>query len=250
MAIAVRILAAVVGVGLLGLVVDAAVVAAGGYGMPTARLMIGLAAGIAVGALAVGLAWEEGRRRIALCLVVALLAGEAWTLLQTAERTLAHRDQQQVPLRDAADARVKAVERVKAAEAALAAVGETPRLVKAQAAKDAADAAVVARAAEKSCAANCRQLLQAQVDAAAAEVAAARAEIEGVRAMAAGRLKQARPISRCCPCRRAPRRSRIGWASRAGVWISSMLRWPASPPTGWRRSSWRSRRTGGDVGLL
>jgi hypothetical protein len=51
---------------------------------------------------------------------------------------------------------------------------------------------VVAKSAEKGCAANCSKLLQAQVDATAAEVAAARVEIDTKRAAAEGGLKQAR----------------------------------------------------------
>jgi hypothetical protein len=192
MTVAVRVLAALVGVTLLGLVVDAAVTAAGGYGMPAARLMIGLAAGIAAGSLAVGLAWDHGRRRLALCLVGALVAGEAWTLLQTAERTIAHRDQQQAPARAAADARTKAAKRVKAAEVALAGIAETPRLKKAETAKAAADAAVIAKASDKGCAVNCRRLLQKAVDDAAAEVMAARAELATMKAGADGKLQQAR----------------------------------------------------------
>jgi hypothetical protein len=191
-AIGVRVLAGVVGLAILAFVVHAAIMASGGYGTPAAPLMMALGAGLAAGALAVGVAWDEGRRALGLCLLVALLAGEAWALLQTGERTISHRDQQQAPLRDAADKRAKALERVEAAEAALAAIGETPRLIKAQKAKTAADAAVVAKAAEKGCVQNCARLLQAQVDAAAADVAAARAEIDTTRAGAAGKVKQAR----------------------------------------------------------
>jgi hypothetical protein len=187
-----RVLAAFVGVGILCLVVDASISATGGYGTPTARLAIGLAAGLVAGSVAVGVAWEEGRRGIAWCLILALVAGEAWALVQTAERTVAHREQQQAPLHAAADTRAKAVERVKKAEAALAGIGETPRLLKALAAKATADAAVVAKSAEKGCATNCRQLLQGQVDAAAAEVVAARSELEAKRVTADTRLKQAR----------------------------------------------------------
>ena len=192
MAIVARVLAAVVGLAILAFVVHAGIMASGGYGTTAALLMIGLGAGLAAGALAVGVAWEEGRRRLGWCLVAALAAGEAWALLQTGERTIAHRDQQQVPLHDAAGKRAKALERVKTAEASLAAIGETPRLKKAETAKAAADAAVVAKASEKGCLTNCRQLLQAQVDAATAEVAAARAAIETARPGAEGRVKQAR----------------------------------------------------------
>ena len=157
MAIAARVLAAVVGVGILALVVNGSITATGGYGTSTAQLTIGLAAGLVAGSVAVGVAWEEGRRGIAWCLVVALVAGEAWALLQTAERTVTHRDQQQAPLHAAADTRAKAAERVKAAEAAVAAIGDTPRLRKAETAKTAADAAVVAKSSEKGCVSNCSQ---------------------------------------------------------------------------------------------
>jgi hypothetical protein len=51
---------------------------------------------------------------------------------------------------------------------------------------------VVAKSGEKGCAANCRQLLQAQVDVAVAETAAARAEIDAKRAAAEGKLQHAR----------------------------------------------------------
>ena len=199
MAVAARMLAAVVGVGILALVVDAAITSTGGYGTPTARLAIGLAAGLVAGSIAIGVAWEEGRRGIAWCLIVALVAGEAWALLQTAERTVAHRYQQQAPLHAAVDARAKAAGRVKSAEATVAAIGDTPRLTKAQAAKAAADAAVVAKSAEKGCAVNCSKLLQAQVDAAAAEVTAARAEIDAARAIAEGVVKQARAALAALP---------------------------------------------------
>ena len=50
------------------------------------------------GSLVVGVAFHEGRLGIVGCLVIALLAGEAWALLLTAERTVAHRDSQQAPL--------------------------------------------------------------------------------------------------------------------------------------------------------
>jgi hypothetical protein len=192
MAIAARVFAAVVGVGILALVVDGSISATGGYGTSTARLTIGLAGGLVAGSVAVGVAWEEGRRGIAWCLIVALAAGEAWALLQTAERTIVHRDQQQAPLHAAADTRAKAAERVKAAESALSAIGDTPRLRKAEAAKAAADAAVIAKSSEKGCVAHCSKLLQAQVDAAVAEVTNARAEIGTKRAAAEGKLQQAR----------------------------------------------------------
>ena len=82
------------------------VMAAGGYGStePRAHRACISAAG---GGLAVGVAWDDGRRTIALALVGALLAGEAYALLLTAERTIAHREEHQAPLRGAAESRTK-----------------------------------------------------------------------------------------------------------------------------------------------
>jgi hypothetical protein len=186
-----RLLAAIVGLAIIACVAHAAIMASGGYGITSAPLIMALAAGLAVGSLAIGIAWHDGRRTVAFCLVVALAAGEAWSLLLTAERTIAHRDHQQKPLLGAAEARDRAVERLKAAKAAVDHLPTTSaRLQKAETAKAAADAAVVSKASEKGCRENCRQLLQAQVDAAAAEVAAARAELDGARAKASGLVKQ------------------------------------------------------------
>jgi hypothetical protein len=117
----------------------------------------------------------------------------------TAERTIAHREQQQGPLRAAAEARTKAAERVEAAKSALAAIGPTPRLTAALKAKAAADAAVLAKASDKGCISNCRQLLQAQVDQAADEVKAARAEIEAARTGAELKLEEARAAFKALP---------------------------------------------------
>ncbi|HRQ25810.1 hypothetical protein, partial [Hyphomicrobium sp.] len=82
------------------------------------------------------------------------------------------------PARAAQEAFEKASQRVTDAEAARRAITPTSdRLMAAVAAKSAADAAVVERAAERSCAVNCRELLQAQVDSASIEIEAARREI-------------------------------------------------------------------------
>ena len=188
-----RGLAALVGCGIIGCVVDAAVMASGGYGAPSARLMIALGTGLAVGSLAVGVAWHNGHRGIAGCLVAALVAGEAWSLFLTAERTIAHRELQQRPLREELQAYARAIERVRSAKTAVdLSPTRSERLQKAEAAKSAADAAVVDKASEKGCLANCRQLLQAQVDAAASELAEARAELRTRWAKAESELATAR----------------------------------------------------------
>ena len=111
-------------------------------------------------------------------LAVALIAGEAYALLLTAERTLAHREELQAPLQEHAEARRKAEQRLMRAQTELeAAATGTPRLKRAIAAKSAADAAVVEKAAEKGCAVHCRALLEQQVATASTEVAAARDEM-------------------------------------------------------------------------
>ena len=187
-----RGLAALVGCGIIGCVVHAAVMASGGYGAPSAPLMIGLGVGLAVGSLSVGVAWHNGHRGIAGCLVAALVAGEAWSLFLTAERTIAHRELQQRPLREELQAYARAIERVRSAKAVDLAPTTSERLQKAEAAKTPGDTAVVGKAGEKGCLANCRQLLQAQVDAAALELENARAELRASAAKVEGELATAR----------------------------------------------------------
>ena len=187
-----QILSAAVGVGILACVTNAAIAATGGYATTAAPMLIALACGLAIGAAVIGTAWSHQRRTLAILLVVALGAGEAYALLMTAERTLANREAQQVPLRDAALKRTKAEAAVTTAERELEVIGDTPRLKRAIEAKAIADSAAVDRAAEPSCAKNCRALLGQQVAAAAAEVDAARTEIAGARQAAERRFADAR----------------------------------------------------------
>jgi hypothetical protein len=85
MAIAVRVLAGIVGLAILSLIVHAGIMASGGYATPGAPPMMALGAGLAVGAPTVGVAWWEGRRALGVCLIIALVAGEAWALLHKGE---------------------------------------------------------------------------------------------------------------------------------------------------------------------
>jgi len=188
-----RVGAAVAGTGIVGCVAYAAVMASGGFGTTGAPLVIALAIGLIVGSICIGVAWHQQRRSLAFLLALALLAGEAWSLLLTAERTITSREQQQAPLREQQDLRDKAQARVDAADRALANIPTTTeRLRRAGAAKVAADAAAIEKSAERGCASNCRQLLQAQVDQAQAEVEAARAELADIRAKAERVLADAR----------------------------------------------------------
>ncbi|MGD9806453.1 MAG: hypothetical protein AB7E81_24125 [Hyphomicrobiaceae bacterium] len=188
-----RTLAGVVGVGILGCVAHAAVMATGGYGTTSAPMLIALAAGLAVGSGCIGIAWGQKRWILALMLALGLMAGEAYALLMTAERTLAHREAQQAPLREAATERAKAETRIQRAQDAVAAINaESPRVNAALAAKTAADAAVVAKSAERHCLKNCRELLQQQADQANRDLEAARADRQRERNAVSAELTAAR----------------------------------------------------------
>ena len=157
----------------------------------------------------------------------------------TAERLIVGREAAQAPLRDAAKAHVKASQRVAGAVAALAAVPTaSPRLGAALAAKAAAIAAVVQKSAEPGCAANCRALLQAQVDAARAEVTQARGEIAN-RGTAAESELAAAPLStlaRRTTCRNTFRRkcpmpSTSALKAAASVRTPVAATWPGNAPS-------------------
>jgi hypothetical protein len=184
-------LAGAVGVGILACVTNAAIVNAGGYVTTTAPMVIALACGLAIGSFIVGITWRHRRHVLAVLLVIALGAGEAYTLLVIAERTLANRESQQTPLRDAAQKLTNAKASVAKAEREFSAVGGSSRLQRALDAKARADSAAVEKAAEPSCATNCRALLEQQVATAAAELNAARGDVARERQAAEKRLSDA-----------------------------------------------------------
>jgi hypothetical protein len=192
---AVRVLALLVGVLLLAAVAHATVMYTGGYGTAQSWLTLAVAAGAGVGGVCTGVAWTARRRALAACFAFAIVAGEAFGFIQTAERLVTAREVLQAPLRAIEEAHGKATKRVAEAAAAVAAAPTSSRrLQDALAAKAAADAAVVAKSAEKGCAANCRALLQAQVDAAGLEVEAARAQLAKHRSEAEVELTAAHNI--------------------------------------------------------
>jgi hypothetical protein len=181
-----------------------------------------IAAGVGIGALCVGAAWSAKRRGLAVWLCLAMLAGEGFGLLSTAERLIVNREAAQAPLRDAEKEHAKASERVQLAAAALAGLSATsPRLEAAKAAKAIADTAAVQKSAERGCAENCRKLLQAQVDAAAAEVEHARAELSRVRTGAEQELAAARAAlgALTAPASATPLADRVGVAA----WIIDLV---------------------------
>ena len=195
----VRASAGLVGLAIVGCVAHSAIVAGGGYGASGAPLLIALACGLAVGSVAVGVAWRERRWLIAMLIGLGLVAGEAYALLLTSERTLEAREQTQAPIRGLAADRTRAEVRLAAAERTLAGAQTSDRLKRALAAKVAADAAVVAKAAERDCASNCRALLDQQVATAAAEIAAARTELTALRRAAEAELGAARAALAASP---------------------------------------------------
>lgn len=193
MKLLVKILAGLVGASIIGCVVHASIMASGGYDWASSPMMVALGCGLAIGSICVGVALGDRRFMLGGFLIIALGAGEIYALLQTAERTIAHREKQAAPLREADHKRAKAQSRIAAAAAAVEkAKADTPRLTAALAAKTAADAAAITKAAEKGCRENCRQLLQQQVENAGKEIGEARAEIAANENEAAAELAAAR----------------------------------------------------------
>jgi hypothetical protein len=153
---AVHVLAALVGFVIIGCVVHASIMASGGYESGAAPLMIALGCGLGIGSIAVGMAWGDRRWFVTAGLAIALVAGEAYALLLTAERVTSHREAQQAPLKAEAANRAKAAQHVADAERVLAdASKDTPRLTLALSAKKAADEAAIGKSAEQGCAKNC-----------------------------------------------------------------------------------------------
>jgi hypothetical protein len=187
---------------------------------------VAIAAGVGIGALATGSAWSSRRRGLAAWLVLAILAGEAFGFISTAERLVASREAAQAPFRDAAQARAKAERRVADANADLANAPKTsPRLAAAIAEKGKADQAAAEKAAERGCRENCRQILQARIDAAGVEIAAARAalaDIEGTRRAELAAARSALAVLRAAPSA-TPLADRLGLPSWALDLIAAAL---------------------------
>lgn len=208
-----HIIAGLVGAGIVATVVHASIVAAGGYDSPAAWITVALGCGLVVGAITIGICWRERRYGLGFAIMACLLAGEAYTLLLTAERTTAAREAKQAPLREDLERRRQALKLLADAEAAFARLSDTPRLMRAIAAKADADTTAQTKAAERGCAVNCRALLEAQVREAAKELEAARIENDGIRSDAMQRLVEAQTAVASLP----PTVSASPLADRMGV---------------------------------
>jgi hypothetical protein len=188
-----RIVAVFFGVGILAAVANTAVLATGGYFTPHAYVTLAIAAGVAFGSVVSGMAWTHRRCALAGFLVAAIVAGELYAFLSTAERLIISREAAQPPLRDREEIHTKAKTRVEVAQAVVDHLPTTSkRLETAETAKTAADEAVLVKSTDRGCRENCRQLLQAQVDAAGTEVEAARTELKQIRQHAEQELETAR----------------------------------------------------------
>ncbi|MEI9899211.1 MAG: hypothetical protein WDN31_02710 [Hyphomicrobium sp.] len=199
----VRALAFIVGVGILAAVAHVTIISTGGYAQPAAAMVIALACGVAIGAVAVGQALAHDRRALAALLVLALLAGEGFGLLRTADMLVTAREAQQAPIREAAELHAAAQRRVVAAEA-------SDVVKRAEDAKAEIDAKAMAASAVKTCATNCRAVLDAQVAAAERAVQSARSAVQGEIAAARADLAQ-----HAAPASPSPLADRLGvpaWA--------------------------------------
>lgn len=176
----IRALAGLAGLALVCSAAHVTIITSGGYGQSAAIVTMALAMGVTVGAAAIGAAAGHGRIALAVAIGLGLAAGEAYALLSTSERVIVAREAAQVPLREAKKRHDDAERRVRDARAALENVDQaqtmSAREVTAKAALDAANSAIVGKAALPGCRENCRQLLQSQADEARRDLESAQRE--------------------------------------------------------------------------
>lgn len=160
----IRALALLTGSFIIAAVCYAGIVTGGGIWTVGAPLQIALALGLVVGSVAIRRALSARRFALSVFLALTLAAGEGWALVGTAERTIAARDMAAMPARDNETARET----------------NRQRLAVAEAAKRAADAAVISEAAKSGCKKECAALLCETTATADEEVAAARRAAAGI----------------------------------------------------------------------
>jgi hypothetical protein len=183
----VRVLAILAGV-LILLACTWAVIEAGQLTGAHVALVAALAFGTCIGAMVIA----RSSFLVGVWVAVAVLCGEGYGMLATAERIIAVRDASQAPTRQAEQERRVAEGHLRSAEAALVAAQTSPRLTAALQGKATAEKALVEKASERGCAENCRLLLQSAVSGAVVEINAARAELERGRTQLQGEVVKAR----------------------------------------------------------
>jgi hypothetical protein len=217
-----RVLAIVGGLLILTCVAHVTIQSTGGYGTPHSLLTLAVAAGVGVASVCSGLAWTAERHTLALLLIGAIFAGELFAFLSTAERLITAREALQAPLRVGQAEYAAAAANVTKAEAALAASPETSdRLKAALASKTAADTAAITKSSERGCAANCRMLLQEQVQTAAKDVDEARTALGQQHAALVNDLAEARRVLAKvkAPVSASPLADRLGWPA----WVLDLV---------------------------
>jgi hypothetical protein len=138
-----RMLVIVASVGVVGAATHANVIHAGGYQSSASPLIITVAALLAIGMGYVGIAFNEGRRRLSCVLFLCLLAGEAYWFGINAEREIAQREVISAP----------------AAEMQARYAAARDRFEKAEQARRTADIAAFSEAAKPGCVTNCKAIL-------------------------------------------------------------------------------------------
>ncbi len=164
-------------------------------------MLIALALVQAVLALTTGECFAKGRTALGLLAILVLIACEACSFIATANLQLASIETHAGPVHDAAIKHQAAAERLARAE-------QFDAVERAEKAKARVDADVMAKSTEKSCATNCRQILEAQVAAATAAVEAARLAALREVAEARGRLSAYAAAGLRDAARGPPRRER------------------------------------------
>ena len=140
------------GLAILGATAHVTIEHTGGYQSPHAVLTIAIAAGVGIGSLILGAAWRAGRYALVVAIAIALLCGELFGLVRTAERLVDARAEAQAPYRAATKTRADAVKRVEQLSANLKSLPTTStRLETAVRNKQAADRAVVEQASLRGC---------------------------------------------------------------------------------------------------
>lgn len=161
-----RIIAGIVGAGIIACVTYAALAAVGGIHTPTGPLLVALAFGLVAGSMSAGFAWHNGRKALAVALALLLVTGETYALLNTGERELEAREAKQAPVRAAM------VERERLEKA----VTTTPRLEAALVELTKVREGARKTIAEASCVKLCKDTLDKQEAKAEREVKDARDE--------------------------------------------------------------------------
>lgn len=193
-----------IGGGILAATTNASIVSAGGYASSQALVVLALSAGVFAGAVAIG----GGRipKAFGLAIIAALVAGEAYNLMTTAERAIVAREASAAPLKDLAAKRQAALDRLAALEKA---EPSSARLSLARSNLAEARTAVETEAKDIRCGKECKRKQALADDAAqAVEAALPGAVTEHAAAILAAKAElAANPL----PASATPLADRLGW---------------------------------------